>query len=57
MINMMKDYTREEVFDHIKNSVSYRNIKRYEWMEKDGIAYVRASYLRNFEKVTTIVTS
>ncbi|XP_059175945.1 uncharacterized protein LOC131955735 [Physella acuta] len=48
--NLMLDYSREDVLDSVKTSVSYRKVKRYDLRETDGKIYIRAAYLRNFEK-------
>jgi len=49
-VNLLSNYTPEEILQEVKTSMSYRNTHRYEWREKDGAMFVRAAYLRNFEK-------
>ncbi|KAI8749271.1 hypothetical protein BgiBS90_032701 [Biomphalaria glabrata] len=49
-VNLLHDYTREDVLEAIKTSVSYKKKQRYEWREREGAVYIRAAYLRNFEK-------
>lgn len=50
-VPLLQEYRREVVADNIRTSMGSRLIHRYNWLEKDGKIYVRASYHRNFEKV------
>ncbi|GFO46500.1 hypothetical protein PoB_007300500 [Plakobranchus ocellatus] len=48
--NLLKNYPEEEVLKSIKSSTSNRHTKRYDCRERNGQTYVRAAYLRNFER-------
>ncbi|BFZ18501.1 hypothetical protein BsWGS_21540 [Bradybaena similaris] len=49
-INLLHNYSRQQVLHEITTSVGYRNVHRYNWYKKDDRLLVRASYLRKFEK-------
>ncbi|GFR96803.1 F-box protein SKP2B-like [Elysia marginata] len=47
---LLQSYSEAEVLEYIKSSTSYKHTKRYDYHERNGQIYVRAAYLRNFEK-------
>ncbi|CAG5133175.1 unnamed protein product [Candidula unifasciata] len=49
-LELLQDYTRQQVLGEIVSSLGYRAAHRYNWCDRDGQMFVRASYLRNFEK-------
>lgn len=48
--HLLHRHSKAEVLEAIKSSTSYRHTKRYDCHERNGLVYVRAAYLRNFEK-------
>ncbi|GFS22052.1 F-box protein SKP2B-like [Elysia marginata] len=52
--NLLQRHSEAEVLEAIKTSTSYRHTNRYDYRERDGQVYVRAAYLRNFEKVSFV---
>ncbi|XP_005091554.1 uncharacterized protein LOC101851012 isoform X2 [Aplysia californica] len=49
-LGLLKYYTSDELLEHVKSSVSSRGGQRFDWREQNGTVFVRAAYLRNFEK-------
>ncbi|KAH9525420.1 hypothetical protein Btru_001398 [Bulinus truncatus] len=49
-VHLLHKHSRDEVLEAVRTSLSYRKTHRYEWRERDGQIYIRAAYLRNFEK-------
>ncbi|RUS79287.1 hypothetical protein EGW08_012942 [Elysia chlorotica] len=48
--HLLRSHSKAEVLEAIQSSTSYRHTKRYDCRERNGQIYVRAAYLRNFEK-------
>ncbi|XP_064619955.1 F-box/LRR-repeat protein 2-like [Lineus longissimus] len=48
--HMMRHHTETEVLEEVKNGISNRGKKRYEQKTVKGCTFVRAAYLRRFER-------
>ncbi|ESO97921.1 hypothetical protein LOTGIDRAFT_153029, partial [Lottia gigantea] len=52
---MLKWHSEDEILEELKNSISVKNVNRFEVLEQKNSILVRATYARNFEKRSCFV--